>query len=402
MAQLRTVEQADVKGKRVLVRVDFNVPLADGKVADDTRIEAARPTIEHLRDAGARIILVSHLGRPEGTKDPKLSLRPVARRLGEMLGQGVAFAEDCVGDAPSAQAAALGDGDILLLENLRFHKGEKANDADFAASLARLADIYVNDAFGTAHRAHASTVGVADHLPAYAGKLLARELDVLGGLLDEPARPFVAVLGGAKVSGKVDVLRKLMDKCDAILIGGAMAFTFAAARGGRTGDSLVERDRVDMARDILAEAQERGVDLRLPKDVVVTKDLKGNGEPHPVNFMEVDDGWKGADIGQKTVHDYAEVIGGAKTVLLNGPMGVFEVDPFHLGTCGVLRAMASNDEATTVLGGGDSAAAAAKCEMTEHMTHVSTGGGAALELLEGKTLPAVAALARSAPRAVNA
>ncbi len=392
MTQLRTMDQADVAGKRVLVRVDFNVPLSDTTITDDTRIQAALPTIRHLREAGARLILVSHLGRPEGGTDPKLSLRPVATRLGELLDTGVAFADNCVGETVATQAAALGDGDVLLLENLRFHKAEKANDPDFAAQLASLADLYINDAFGTAHRAHASTVGVTEHLPSYAGTLLQRELDVLGGLLDDPPRPFVAVLGGAKVSGKVDVIRNLMDSCDTILIGGAMAFTFSAARGGRTGASLVEKDRVDMARQILGDADERGVDLRLPKDVVVTKDLKGNGNPHPVNFMEVEDGWKGVDIGQTTVHEYAEAIAHAKTVLFNGPMGVFEVDPFHLGTCGILRAMASNDEATTVLGGGDSAAAAAHCEMTQHMTHVSTGGGAALELLEGKTLPAVAAL----------
>jgi 3-phosphoglycerate kinase len=396
MTTFRTLDDGDFGGKRVLVRVDFNVPLENGEVADDTRIRAALPTIERLRKAGARVILMSHLGRPKGGPDPRLSLRPVAVRLEEHLGTKVGFAEDCVGQDVQAQVEAMKDSDVMVLENLRFHPEEKANDEDFAARLAALGERYVNDAFGTAHRAHASTVGVPAHLPGYAGLLLARELKVLGGILKDPERPFVAVLGGSKVSGKVDVIQNLMTRVDTILVGGAMAFTFSRAQGGRTGQSLVEGDRVEMARTILAAAKERGVDLRLPTDVVATRQLKGDGEDRVFSLGELDDGWKGVDIGPKTVNAFAEAIGKARTVLLNGPMGVFEVAPYHKGTCAVLEAMASNDEATTVLGGGDSAAAAAACRLADHMTHVSTGGGASLELLEGKTLPAVAALNRTA------
>jgi len=385
-----TIDDATFKGKRVLVRVDFNVPLDGDRVRDDTRIRESVPTIRKLVKDGARVILVSHLGRPGGKRDLAQSLRPVAQRLTQLLNLPVAFAEDCVGPSAEAAAKKLRDGQVVLLENVRFFKEEEANDAGFARELADLADAYVNDAFGTAHRAHASTHGVAQFLPAYAGYLMRKELDALGGALERPQRPFVSVLGGSKISGKIDVIRNLLPRVDAILIGGAMAFTFSKAKGGRTGDSLVEAEKVDLARDLLGEAREGKVELLLPVDVVISQNIKG-GPTRVVPFGEVPDGWKGVDVGPKTVALFGERIARAKTVLVNGPLGIFEVPDFAKGTCGVFEAL-SDCDGTTVVGGGDSAAAIQQCGFAEKVTHVSTGGGASLEFLEGKTLPGVAAL----------
>ena len=394
MKTFLTIDQANLKGKRVLVRVDFNVPMENGKITDDLRIRESLPTIRKLLAQGARVILCSHLGRPGGKRDPQYSLRPVAAHLEKLLKKKVAFVEDCVGKAAETAAQALKDGEVLLLENLRFHKSEEENNGEFAEQLANLAEAYVNDAFGSAHRAHASTEGVAHHLPAYAGELMRKELEALGGLFQKPAKPFVAVLGGSKVSGKIDVIRNLLPRCDAILIGGAMAFTFSKAKGGRVGASLVEEDKVAMAKQLLTAAKERKVDIVLPVDVVVTDNIKGGGQTRIVPFGEVPDNWKGVDIGPKTVALYGERIANAKTVVFNGPMGVFEVEEFAKGTNGVYEA-AANVDGTTIVGGGDSAAAIQKAGLADQVTHVSTGGGASLEFLEGKTLPGVAALTKA-------
>lgn len=394
MKTIRTIEQANLKGKRVLVRVDFNVPMANGKITDDLRIRESLPTIQKLLKQGARIILCSHLGRPGGKRDPQYSLEPVAKHLGTLLKRNVAFAPDCVGKTAETTAANLKDGDVLLLENLRFHKSEEENNPEFAHQLASLAEAFVNDAFGSAHRAHASTEGVAHLLPSYAGELMRKELEALGGLFQQPARPFLAVLGGAKVSGKIDVIRNLLPRCDAILVGGAMAFTFSRAKNGRVGSSLVEEDKVPLAKQLLTDAKERGVDLLLPVDVRVTDNIKGGGQSRVVPFGEVPDGWKGVDIGPQTTKLYAERIARAKTVVFNGPMGVFEVPEFANGTTGVYEA-AANVDGTTIVGGGDSAAAIAQAGLADQVTHVSTGGGASLEFLEGKTLPGVAALMKA-------
>lgn len=391
VATFRTLGEADLSGKRVLVRVDFNVPLDGTRVRDDTRIRAAAATIRHLGGQGARVILMSHLGRPKGRRIEAYSLKHVAHAASSVLGTPVAFVDQCIGPEAEAAAAGLSPGDVLLLENLRFHEGEEANDDEFAASLASLADVYVNDAFGTAHRAHASTVGVAARLPAYAGKLMQRELEYLGSALDDPKRPFVMVLGGAKVSGKLEVIKHLLPRVDTVLVGGAMAFTFSLAQGGAVGESLVEPDLVAQATEILAEASERGVEFILPSDVVATRDLKGNGQHRVVPFGEVPAGWKGVDVGPKTIQAFGERIAAARTVLLNGPMGVFEVPAFLEGTRGVFGHVRHVD-GTTIAGGGDTAAALAACGLTHDVTHVSTGGGASLEFLEGKTLPGVAAL----------
>jgi phosphoglycerate kinase len=396
MKPFMTIEQGNFKGKRVLVRVDFNVPLsADAsKITDDLRIREALPTIKKLQAVGARVILCSHLGRPGGRREPTMSLRPVADHLGKLLRQKVAFADDCVGAKAEAAAKKLKDGEILVLENLRYHVAEEENNPEFAQQLASLADVYVNDAFGTAHRAHASTEGVAQLLPSYAGLLMKKELDALGGLFANPAKPFVAVLGGSKVSGKIDVIRNLLPRVDAILIGGAMAFTFSKAKGGKVGASLVEADKVPLAKDLLREAKERGVDLVLPVDVVATDNIKGGGQSRVVPFGEVPEGWKGVDIGPKTVQLFGERIVKAKTVVFNGPMGVFEVPEFAKGTHAIFAA-AADCEGTTIVGGGDSAAAVQDAGFADQVTHVSTGGGASLEFLEGKTLPGVAALQRT-------
>lgn len=391
----KTLRDLAPQGKRVLVRVDFNVPLKDGEVSDDTRIVAAMPTIRHLLQRGARVILMSHLGRPKGGPDPKQSLKPVAVRLERLLRQPVAFAADCVGPAAVAAANGLADGGVLLLENLRFHPEEEKNDPSFAESLAALGELYVNDAFGTAHRAHASTEGVTRHLrPAVAGFLMEKELDYLGRALDHPARPFVAVLGGSKISGKIDVIDALLGKVDRLLIGGAMMFTFLRAGGVATGKSLVEEDRLEMAKAVLAKARAKGVELVLPVDCVASTAPDGSapGRPVPVTGLAPDQ--MGVDIGPRTIEEFAAKVRDAKTVLWNGPMGIFEVPAFAEGTFAMARALADATArgAVTVVGGGDSAAAVQEAGLAEKLTHISTGGGASLEFLEGKVLPGVAAL----------
>jgi phosphoglycerate kinase len=382
----------DLRGRRALVRVDFNVPLDGTRVTDDTRIRAAVPTITDLREAGARVVLVSHLGRPKGKPRPELSLRPAAERLAELLAVPVAFAEATVGPTAEAAVTALGDGDVLVLENLRFHPEEEANDADFAARLAALADVYVNDAFGAAHRAHASTEGVARLLPAAAGHLLLREVETLTGLLEAPQHPFVAVVGGVKVADKIGVLDRLAEVADEILVGGAMAFTFLVARGGAVGASLHEdEDGQETARRALRTAEAQGTDLLLPTDVVAADRFDAAAATQVVPADAVPDGWMGLDIGPETAERYADRVRGARTVLWNGPMGAFELEPFAAGTRAVAEAVAASP-GRTVVGGGDSVAAVTSMGLADRVTHISTGGGASLELLEGRTLPGVAAL----------
>ncbi len=381
-------------GKRVLVRVDFNVPLDAGVVSDDLRIRAAVPTIEALRGAGARVVLCSHLGRPKGKRSEDASLRPVADHLSKLLEAPVAFADDCIGQAASDAVAALQDGHVLLLENLRFHAGETDNDPAFVAALAALADVYVNDAFGTAHRAHASTAGIAEHLPAYAGHLIVQELKALGDALDEPARPFTAILGGAKISDKIAVIESLLEKADRLIIGGGMAFTFLKAQGHGVGKSLVEEDRLDYALEMLNKAKAKGVEVLLPTDIEEARSFDAKAEHRAVKVGHQSAEWMGLDIGPETIHTFARAIADSGTVLWNGPMGVFEWEAFQFGTRGIAQAL-MDCEGTTIVGGGDSAAAALKFHITDHVTHVSTGGGASLEFLEGKELPGIVALQRA-------
>jgi phosphoglycerate kinase len=385
----KTIRDIDVKGKRVLVRVDFNVPLKDGSVTDDTRIVAALPTINYLLEKGAALILCSHLGRAKGKVVPELRMDPVAARLSELLGRPVKKLDDCVGSAVEAAAQAMKPGDVILLENTRFHAEERANDAGFAKQIAGLADIFVNDAFGAAHRAHATTVGVADYLPAVAGFLMEKELEFLGKATSDPERPFVAILGGAKISDKIGVIESLLARCDRLLIGGGMANTFFKAMGFEVGDSLVEEDVVATAKSLLEKA---GSQLVLPVDAVVADAFDNDADSKVVAPNEVAPGWRILDIGPKTVQTFESALGGAKTVVWNGPMGVFEMPAFAKGTFAVAEALAKLD-ATTIIGGGDSAAAVKQAGLADKMSHVSTGGGASLEFLEGKTLPGVAALA---------
>ncbi|WP_080797181.1 phosphoglycerate kinase [Arabiibacter massiliensis] len=393
MADIKTIDELDARGKRALVRVDFNVPVKDGAVADDTRIRAALPTIKRLVGQGARVILMSHLGRPAGEGfEEAFSLRPAAQRLSELIGKPVAFAADTVGPDAQAKAAALADGDVLVLENLRFDKREKKNDPAFCEELAALGQVYVNDAFGTAHRAHASTAGVAALLPAYAGYLMQREVGTLTGMLENPKRPFAAILGGSKVSDKIKVIDALMDTCDTLIVGGGMCFTFLLAQGKAVGASLKEEDWVERAAAMIAKAQERGVKLLLPVDVVVADRFAEDAETLTVSVDEIPDGMMGLDIGPETAKLYADAVAEAKTVFWNGPMGVFEMQPFEAGTRAVAEAVAANAEADTVIGGGDSVAAVNKFDLADKMTFISTGGGASMELVQGEALPGVEAL----------
>jgi phosphoglycerate kinase len=389
--ELRTVDRADVAGRRVLVRNDFNVPLEDGRVTDDLRVRAAVPTLELLLERGARVVCCSHLGRPKGRRDERYTLAPVAPVLGERLGRRVAFVDDVAGQAARSAVDGLGDGEVLLLQNLRFEPGEEANDPEFAGRLAALADLYVDDAFGAAHRAHASVVGVAERLPAYAGFLLAGEVKVLSRLLEDPERPFVAVLGGSKVSDKLAVLDNLLTRVDRLVVGGGMCFTFLAAEGHEVGDSLFEADQVDAVKALLATAERDGKPVLLPTDVVVAREVASEAEHRTVPADGIERGWKGLDIGPETAEAFAAAVADARTVFWNGPMGVFELAPFAAGTRRVAEAVAAAD-GFTVVGGGDSAAALAELGLADRVDHLSTGGGASLELLEGKTLPGVAAI----------
>ena len=393
MADIKTIEGVDVRGKRVLVRVDFNVPVKDGVVGDDTRIRAALPTISYLVEHGARVILMSHLGRPAGEGyEEKFTLAPAAARLAELIDAPVVFASDTIGEDARAKAANLSDGCIVVLENLRFDKREKKNDPAFCEELASLADLYVNDAFGTAHRAHASTAGVAALLPSYAGFLLAGEVDTLSGMLDAPERPFVAILGGSKVSDKVGVIDALIDKADTIIIGGGMCFTFLLAAGKRVGTSVKEEDWVERAGEMIQKAKAAGVKLLLPVDIVAADAFAEDAAKVTCDADSIPEDMMGLDIGPKTEELYASAIAQGATVFWNGPMGVFEMKAFEHGTKAVAEAVAANTQAATIIGGGDSVAAVNKFELADQMTFISTGGGASMELVEGKPLPGVEAL----------
>lgn len=388
MFNKKMVTDLDVKGKKVLMRVDFNVPISDGKVGDDTRIQAALPTIKYLLEQNAAVILCSHLGRPKGEVKPELSLKPVAEYLDKLIDAPVKFAEDCIGEKAEKAAGALEPGQVLVLENTRFHAGEKKNDPNMAKQLASLAELFVNDAFGTSHRAHASTTGVADFLPAAAGFLLEKEIKYLGNAIADPERPFVAILGGAKVSDKIGVIENLLEKADRILIGGGMANTFFKAQGYEMADSLVEEDVLDTAKSLLDKA---GGKLVLPVDVVIADAFEADAADRVMDVGDVPAGWRILDIGPRTVQAFADIIDRAGTVVWNGPMGVFEFDKFARGTFEIAKALAKSD-ATGIVGGGDSASAIKKSGLDDKITHISTGGGASLEMLEGKTLPGLAAL----------
>lgn len=388
----KTIEDINVSGKKVLVRCDFNVPLdADKNITDETRINAALPTIKYLLDKGAAVILCSHLGRPKGEVIAKYSLAPVAKRLSEKLGFEVKLAKDCVGPEAEALAASVQPGKAILLENLRFHAEEEKNDPVFAKQLASMAEIYVSDAFGTVHRAHASTAGVAAYLPAVAGYLIGKELTFLGNSIEDPARPFVAILGGAKVKDKIGVITSLIEKVNTLIIGGGMAYTFAKAQGGTIGDSLVDEERVGLAKELMKKAAEKGVKMLLPVDTLCGKEFSNDTETMVCKTTEIPDGWQGLDIGPETIKIFSAAVKTAKTVVWNGPMGVFEMPTFAKGTLAVANAMADAD-AITIIGGGDSAAAVTQMGLASKMSHISTGGGASLEFLEGKVLPGVAAL----------
>ena len=387
----KSVKDIDVSGKRVLVRCDFNVPLQDGKITSDKRIVASLPTIKYLIDHHAKVILCSHLGRPKGEFKPEFSLAPVAARLSELLGQDVKMAKDVIGDSAKELAANLKDGEVMLLENVRFHAEETKNDPAFSKALASLADIYVNDAFGSAHRAHSSTTGVADYLPAVCGFLIQKEIEFMGGALENPKRPLVAILGGAKVSDKIGVINNLLDKADTVIIGGGMAYTFIKAMGHGIGNSLLEADKLDYALEMIEKAKKKNVRLLLPVDTAIGNEFKADCEKKIVPVDAIPDGWMGLDIGPETVKLFSDAIKSAKTVVWNGPMGVFEFEAFAEGTKAVAKALAESG-AVTIVGGGDSAAAVEQLGFADKMTHISTGGGASLEFLEGLELPGIAAL----------
>ncbi|MGI6081676.1 MAG: phosphoglycerate kinase [Limnochordia bacterium] len=391
MAKL-TIDDLDVRGKRVLIRVDYNVPLDENrKITDDTRIRASLPTLEYLLEQGASLVLMSHLGRPDGVVADNLRLDPVRQRLEELLGRPVHKTDDCIGPEVEARAKALLPGEVLLLENLRFHKEEEKNDQGFARALAQLGDVYVNDAFGAAHRAHASTEGVARHLPAAAGRLLSKEIDVLGKALNDPDRPFVAVLGGAKVSDKIGVITNLLSKVNVLIIGGGMAWTFIKAQGFEVGSSLLDAERIELAAQLMRDAEARGVELLLPVDAIIADRFAPDAQTRVVNVQHIPTGWQALDIGPKTSELFVAAVEKGKTIIWNGPMGVFEMEPFAQGTIAVAKAMA-NSTGTTIIGGGDSVSAVEQAGLADRMSHISTGGGASLEFLEGKSLPGVAAL----------
>lgn len=388
----KTLEDFNLENKRVLVREDLNVPLDENQnITDDTRIRAVLPTINYLIDKGAKVIIVSHLGRPKGKANPKYSLVPVAKKLSELLKKEVTFAQNCIGEVAEKAAAKMKPKDVLLLENVRFHEGEEKNDPEFAKNLASLADVFINDAFGTSHRAHASTVGVAQFLPAGAGCLMQKEIEIMGNTLEKPERPFVAILGGAKVGDKIGVIQNLLSKVDVLLIGGGMAYTFLKSQGHEIGQSLLEPDKIELAASLLKEARQKNVEILLPDDVVVTSKLEEGLPYETVSVTQIPKDKMGVDIGQKTRDKFADVIKDAKTVVWNGPMGVFEMKVYAEGTLAVASAMAKS-KAVTIIGGGDSAAAVKQLGFAEAMTHISTGGGASLEFLEGRELPGVAAL----------
>ena len=387
----KSVKDIDVSGKRVLVRCDFNVPLQDGKITSDKRIVASLPTIKYLIDHHAKVILCSHLGRPKGEFKPEFSLAPVAARLSELLGQDVKMAKDVIGDSAKELAANLKDGEVMLLENVRFHAEETKNDPAFSKALASLADIYVNDAFGSAHRAHSSTTGVADYLPAVCGFLIQKEIEFMGGALENPKRPLVAILGGAKVSDKIGVINNLLDKVDVLIVGGGMAYTFFVAKGYHVGTSLFEADKVELAKEMMKKAEDKGVKFLLPVDNVISNEFAENAEYKTINSDEFPDGWMGMDIGPKTRELFADAIKGSGTVIWNGPMGVSEWDHFAGGTIAVATAVADSG-AISIIGGGDSAAAVQKLGFADKMSHISTGGGASLEFLEGKELPGISTI----------
>ena len=393
---LANLSETDLTGKRVLVRADFNVPLDDsGQISDDTRIRAALPTIQDLTKKGAKVILCSHMGRPKGQVKENLRLTPVAKRLSELLGQEVKMCDDCVGDSVTATIGEMNNGDVVLLENLRFHAEEENNDSEFAKQLAANADLYVNDAFGTAHRAHASTEGVTHYLsPSVAGYLIEKELEYLQNAIENPQPPLAAIIGGSKVSSKIGVIETLLDKCDKLLIGGGMIFTFYKARGINVGKSLVEEDKLELAKSLESKAKEQGVDLLLPTDVVVADNFAADANSQTVSIENIPDGWMGLDIGPDSVKTFQEALSNCKTVIWNGPMGVFEFDKFAAGTEAIAQSLADLTQkgATSIIGGGDSVAAVEKVGVAKQMSHISTGGGASLELLEGKELPGIVAL----------
>lgn len=388
----KSVKDVELKGKRVFCRVDFNVPMKEGQVTDETRIKAALPTIEYLMNQGAKVILASHLGRPKGSVVEELRLTPVAKRLSELLGKEVKKADEAYGDSVKALVDTLSEGDVMLLENVRFYAGEEKNDPELAKAFAELADVYVNDAFGAAHRAHASTEGIAHHLPAVSGLLMEKELDVLGKALSNPERPFTAIIGGAKVKDKIGVIENLLEKVDNLIIGGGLAYTFVKANGHEVGKSLLEEDKIDLAKSFMEKAKEKGVNFYMPVDVVVADDFSEEANIKTVAIQEIPSDWEALDIGPKTRDIYSDVIQNSKLVIWNGPMGVFELNKFAGGTRAVAEALAEANDTYSVIGGGDSAAAVEKFHLADRMSHISTGGGASLEFMEGKALPGVVAL----------
>jgi len=388
----KSIKDIDVKGKRVFCRVDFNVPMSEGKVTDDTRIKAALPTIQYLSDQGAIVILASHLGRPKGEVKEDLRLTPVATRLSELLNKKVEKADEAFGENVKEQISNLQEGDIILLENVRFYPGEEKNDPELAKAFAELADVYVNDAFGAAHRAHSSTEGIAKFLPSAAGFLMDKELEVLGKALSNPERPFTAIIGGAKVKDKIGVIDNLLEKVDNLIIGGGLAYTFIKAQGHEVGKSLLEEDKLDLANTFIAKAKEKGVNFYMPVDVVIADDFSVDANTKIVSIEEIPSDWEALDIGPKTRETYKKVIQESKLVIWNGPMGVFELEPFANGTKAIAEALAEAKDTYSVIGGGDSAAAVEQFGLADQMSHISTGGGASLEFMEGKVLPGVAAL----------